>query len=330
MSPPRVPEELRGVAELAVEAFLTEKASLELIGHGECLTYRVSAPSGGYLLRVHSPISPPVHPGFFTTGAIESECAWLHALADETDLVVQRPVPGPQDGYVLSVPRSDVDDPVPCTLLSWVDGETLEGRRTARQAGRLGEMIAKLQEHARRWVRPPGFERPAHGPVWWRRALARIDELVAIGVVSVADRAFLARVVDEIDRELAPLAHDPDRVGLIHADLHAENYVFHRGVPRPLDFGRACIGPWLYDVAECVGHLGPERRRELVESYAKVWPLEHGDLRRLEGYFVGALVEVFGHHARDPGMHDYLARAVPAWTPHMRRYVDREPFLFEL
>lgn len=330
VSTPRVPEELRGVAEHAVERFLAEDASLELLGHGESVTWRVSAPSGRYLLRLHSPISPPAEPGFFTTRAIESECAWLQALADETDLVVQTPVPSPRGGCVLAVPRSDVGDTVPCTLLTWIEGERLEGKPTARQAARLGELLAKLQEHARRWARPPGFERPTHERTWWRRALGRIDQLVASGVVTAANRALLGRAVEVLDRELAPLANEPDRAGLVHADLHAGNYLFHEGFPRPLDFGRACFAPWLYDVAECAGHLGPGRRRDLVDAYAALRPFEDGDVRRLEGWFVGALVEVFGHHAPDRHMHGYLARAVPAWAPHVRRYLDGVPFLFEL
>lgn len=330
MKAPTVPEELRNVADRAVEEFLAEEVSLEFVGHGESLTYRVSAPSGRYLLRLHSPVSPPANPDFFTTRAIESECAWLRALTDGTDIIVQRPVLNPQGGYVLTVPRSGDRGAVPCTLLSWVDGEKLKGKRTARQAARLGELLAKLQEHARRWVRPQGFERPTHDRESWRRALTRIEELVARGVAATEDQALLARAVDVLDRELAPLAHESDHVGLIHADLHAENYVFHEGFPRPLDFGRACFGPWLYDVAECAIHLGPERRRDFLEAYARVWPLEDGDIQRVEGYFVGALVEIFGHHAPNPDRREYLTLALPAWAPHVRRYVDGKPFIFEI
>jgi hypothetical protein len=67
-----------------------------------------------------------------------------------------------------------------------------------------------------------------------------------------------------------------------------------------------------------------------VDAYAARRPLADQDLRRLEGYFIAALIEVFGRCAPDPDEHEYLSLAIPAWAPHMRRYLDGRPFLFEL
>ena len=145
-----------------------------------------------------------------------------------------------------------------------------------------------------------------------------------------ATRLLGASELREADRELTPLMLQPDRIGLIHADLHGANYVFHRGSPRPIDFGIAGFGPWLWDVAECVNHLGPRRRRDVIDAYAQRWPLDDGDIRRIEGYFIASLVEILGHHAPDPNEQEFLARAVPAWAPCFQRYVEGAPFLFDL
>lgn len=323
----RSPQDLEPAAAV-VETFLREAGSLTPLGHGQSLAYRVDAPSGRYLLRVHAPLVPPPRPAFFTTRAIESECMWLRALSDETELVVQVPVASPA-GYVLSIPGSDGTD-VPCTLLSWVEGEHLEGRRTAEQAARLGELVASLHDHAQSWERPAGFERPTHDRTSWHAALALVDGLVKGGVASAAQRALLARAVEIADHELAPLASRSERVGLIHADLHGGNYVVHGDSPRPIDFGLSGFGPWLWDVAECMGHLGPARRRDFVDAYARLRPLDEGDVRRIEGYLLASLVEMFGYNAPDLNEHEFLARAIPAWSPHYESYVEGRPFLFEL
>ncbi len=328
MNPSEVPDELRGVAPAAVRRFLEEDASLELLGHGQSLTYRVDASSGRYLLRVHAPVTPPADPEFFTVETIESECAWLRALGDETELVVQRPVPGPDGRHVLPVQRAGGDEAVPCTLLRWVEGELVTGRRSDEQAARLGELLAALQRHAERWKPPAGFTRPIHDRRAARNKLARAEGLVALGIVTADDAKLFARALDRTEDELAPLDDDPARVGLIHADLHETNYVFHDGFPRPIDFSCAVYGPWLYDVAECATHLHPDGRRALVEAYAQERHLADGDLRRIEGYFVASLIEVLGYHAPNPREHDYLREAAPRFAGFARRYLDGRPFLF--
>lgn len=175
----------------------------------------------------------------------------------------------------------------------------------------------------------PGHTRPRHGPDAWRVALARTAAFGERGLVGRAELDLLEEVVRRAESELAPHAAQPEHGGLIHADLHTGKVLFQDGSPRPIDFGRAGFGPWLHDLAECLGSLAPARRRDLVEAYAAHRPLGTGDIRRLEGYFVGALVEVFGRCAPDPDEHAYLARAIPAWAAHMRSYLEGRTFLFE-
>ena len=331
MNTSEVPAELRTAAGIAAREFFGEEGSLQLLGHGQTLTYRVTTSSGPHLLRLHSPRCPhPRDQAFSTPAALESECAWLDALENDTDLVVQAPLPSPTGGYVLTLPLSGDGEQVRCTALTWVEGELLQARRTQEQATILGELLATLHEHSRSWERPAGFERPSHDPAAWRDGLAGFDQLVGIDLISSADRALYGEAIDRCERELAPLAHEPDRIGLIHADLHGSNYVFHEGQARPIDFGLAGFGPWLYDVAECMSHLTPVCRRVLAEAYARRFPLAEGDLQLLEGYFVAALTGTMGHHAPNSAEHEYLAMAIPAWAPHVRRYVEGSPFLFEL
>jgi Ser/Thr protein kinase RdoA (MazF antagonist) len=254
----------------------------------------------------------------------------LRALSEGTALVVQRPVPSPEGGHLLELVPDRGVEPIACSLLHWVEGRSASGPLSEDEAARLGELLATLHEHARTWRPPASFTRPRHGPDAWRAALARTAVLEERGLARRAELELMERVVGQAEAELAPLAADPQRGGLIHADLHTGNVLFHEGAARPIDFGRAGFGPWLYDLAECLASLGSPRRRDLVDAYAARLPLADQDLRRLEGYFIAAQVEVFGRCAPDPDEREYLNLAIPAWAPHMRHYLDGRPFLFEL
>lgn len=316
--------------------FLDEEVTLTPIAHGSALTYRVRASSGDYLLRIHSPSTEPTTAELakaFTKRGIESECAWLRALASETDLTVPNPVPAPatasDGGFVLEAQSTQASDTSLCTLLAWVDGEIVQGKRTKAHARSLGRLLAQLHTHASGWSPPPSFERPTHGPASWSAALPRIDDLVMIGVVSDALRGRLYRTVEALDELLIPRAKDPEATGLIHADLHESNYVALGDHLRPIDFGHCGFGPWLYDVATCVTDLGRNVRHTFLDAYSETRPLEQVDVRLIEGYMVANLVEIFGHHAPNPLEHDYLSKAIPAWLPQIERFIAGEPFMLD-
>jgi len=328
-TPRRAPAAWEDTASRATTAFLGSDAPRSWLGHGEAVVYRVEAEGDSWLLRLHAPASPPITPEFFERDVLESECLWLRALSEESRLRVQLPRPGPDGGYLHEVEGPD-GAAVLCSLLHWVPGEHVEGRRSPAQARALGVMIARLHQHARSWTPPSDFRRPRHSPASWQRSLERLAPLEGAGVLTAEQLELCRRVVERADEELAPFALDPERTGLVHADLHGENYVFDGEDPRPLDFGRACYAPWLYDLGECLGGLDPAARRELVSAYEEHLPLAPGDLERLEGYLASSLVEVFGHHAPNADEHDWLRLALPAWTPHLTRYLDREPFLFQI
>ena len=263
--------------------------------------------------------------------ALESECAWLHALDAETDLVVQRPVQRPDGRHVLAVEPPAGGPPVSCTLLSWVEGDIVSGERSPELAGQLGSLLAALHDHADDWTPPPWFQRPTHDRGWTRESLRRIGALAEEGLIAPGDHRRLAEAAAVVERELVAHARVEANTGLIHADLHESNYVVLDGAPRPIDFSRCGSGPWLYDLGECLMHLTPPRRRDLVEAYGRSRPLVDGDLRRLEGYMIASCIEGFGHHAPDPREREYVTTAIPRFAArHVQRYLDGETYLFEI
>jgi Ser/Thr protein kinase RdoA (MazF antagonist) len=97
-------------------------------------------------------------------------------------------------------------------------------------------------------------------PVWW---------------VSSAGRKSVMELVDRAKRELGT---GPDVFGLIHADLHQENYLFHQGRVRAIDFDDCGWGHFVYDLAVTLGELqhlpdSDALRAGLLRGYRAVRPL---------------------------------------------------------
>jgi Ser/Thr protein kinase RdoA (MazF antagonist) len=67
---------------------------------------------------------------------------------------------------------------------------------------------------------------------------ALVDELR-----SAADAAVVDRALQIVWATMSEFARQPGMAGLIHADLHVENVLFHRGVARAIDFDDCGWGP---------------------------------------------------------------------------------------
>src|SRR4029079_15824564 len=83
------------------------------------------------------------------------------------------------------------------------------------------------------------------------------------------------------------LGTGPDVFGLIHSDLHQENYLFHRGRARAIDFDDCGWGHFVYDLAVTVSELQPlphsaARRAGLLRGYRAVRPLPSEHERYIE------------------------------------------------
>ena len=99
----------------------------------------------------------------------------------------------------------------------------------------------------------------------------------------------LPRALDVVWATTTELATRPDATGLIHADLHYENFLFHDGVARAIDFDDCGWGFYLYDVA------------------VTLWELEE---REHYSQLRDAFLEEYGQHRPLPPNHDAHLRAL--------------------
>jgi Ser/Thr protein kinase RdoA (MazF antagonist) len=295
---------LRRIGRTALANYGLEDARLTLQRHEQNTTFRVDARGGRYLLRMN-------RPGVQTTDTIGSEMAWLSALRRDTGLGVPEPVPAQNSSYVVVARDPGVPEPHACVLLRWLDGRFVDERLAPAHMGQVGALVSQLQEHAATWRPPPGFLRPRVdtltnaakvGSLARSTALARRGDhptaedadralLLVETLVSRDDAALLARALEAVWATTRTLATVTGAFGLIHGDLHYENFLFLRGEARAIDFDDCGWGFHLYDLAVTLSELENRTRYDqlrdaLLEAYAQSRSLPENHATHLSALIV--------------------------------------------
>ena len=258
---------LRQVAEAALARYPLAAGRLTFVSHGENTTFRHDGADGSHLVRVHRPQRHGR--AVDSAAAIRSEIAWLRAIRKDTDLAVPEPVAA-LDGAP-TVTEGVAGATRVCSVLRWMDGRIHETSARPVHLRRLGDAMARLHDHADAWRPAADFVR-----IRWDHEAFFGDVMVYGGIPAAACWDLLPgevrarfRAVDE--RMVGIIAAAADG-GLIHADLHLGNALFHRGVVKLIDFDDCGTGPRLYDLAVALWELRdrpdyPAFRDALLSGY---------------------------------------------------------------
>jgi Ser/Thr protein kinase RdoA (MazF antagonist) len=244
---------LRQVAMAAVGHYRLAGGQLSFIAHDENTIFRHDSADGRHLVRVHRPHRHGR--GVDSVAAIRSELDWLRAIRRDTDLAVPEPVSA--EGGASTVTATAAGRSRVCSVLRWMDGRIFETSARPIHLRRLGEAMARLHDQADAWQPPPGFVRIrwdhetffGNVMVYGDRPAAQCWDLLPEQV-----RARFMTVGDRM-ADVIPGAAD---TGLIHADLHLGNALFHQGAVKLIDFDDCGTGPRLYDLAVALWELRDE------------------------------------------------------------------------
>jgi Ser/Thr protein kinase RdoA (MazF antagonist) len=269
---------LKRLAERALRDYGIIDGRLTPLTHMENTTFRVDATDGlSYVIRIHRSSSGTGHPRR-NEAQVRSEMEWLAALGRDTDLAVPEPV-RTRDGQLLTIAEIEgVPDPRICVLFRWVEGRFISRGLTPKHLERVGVFIARLHDHVTtQFTLPEGFTRPTVGDLSDKNVRGYLDSLAEVRPPS--DVEMVRAVALEVQRTLNALDTGRDMMhGLIHADLHQDNYLFHRGEVRAIDFDDCGFGHFLYDLTVTLSELGtgpdyPGLRDALLRGYRSVRPL---------------------------------------------------------
>jgi Ser/Thr protein kinase RdoA (MazF antagonist) len=322
---------LRRLGRTALTAFGVDADRMTLLRHEANTTFRVEAVGERFVLRVS-------RPGLQTAETIASEMAWLGALRRDTGLGVPEPVPSRGGSFVVVADDAGVPVPHVCVLLRWLEGRFRDRRLAPAQLRLVGALEAHLHGHAEGWRPSAGFLRPRVDTITDAgkvasiagsaaaalpgdhpaeddadRALRLVGELISADAAALVDRALsLVRATTRA------LAQTPGSFGLIHGDLHYDNFLFHGGAVRAIDFDDCGWGFHLYDLAVTLWELEErprydELRDALLHAYAEHRPLPDDHPAHLRALFVLRRLQML-MWALESRRHPAFRNVWPAWA----------------
>jgi Ser/Thr protein kinase RdoA (MazF antagonist) len=267
---------VRALARDALVDYGLGGAELRLLKYSWNTVFRVDAPSGErYVLRVS-------RPGVRDLLDIESELAWMDALARETDIVVPAPIRTKDGELVTRRATAGVPEPRHVALFEWVGGRHAVRSPSERVIALLGETMACMHDHADTFVPPAPFTTRRFDRLGSFSAGSQIhaDEphpLLDGGRLSLFRRE-AARVQAELDR----LFGGPARPLFLHQDLHLGNVKLLDGRLAVLDFDDSMWGYPVQDIGISLYYLrylrgfAPELREHFKRGYCRIreWPEE--------------------------------------------------------
>ncbi len=240
------------VRRKALEAYAVPVTGVKPLTQVYNKNFRISTQNGEqFLLRIY-------HPRRTSVEVARSELLWLAALSQDTDLSVPEPVLNNERQYVTVVSNENLPQPCLCALLHWTRGRFLSRTLTPSHLFQVGELTARLHDHATDWERPAGFTRRRVDNLFCLRQEQddNFDETVAAQAVQAVaavstphEGRMVAEVIQKVWAVLRGLGEGRDTFGLIHGDLHQTNYLFYNGRAGAIDFDDCGFGHWLYDLA---------------------------------------------------------------------------------
>ena len=286
---------LRSTAVRALSAWDIDVASLEFVVARENAVFRARRHDGRWVaVRV-------LRPGYHDAAELESEVEWTTALIAagiDTPATVAA-----IDGRHFVAARGDDGVERMVGVVEWIDGEALAAslldERGIDVCRQLGELMARLHEHAASWVPSASFTRhrlDADGLLgdqpWWGR-------FWDVPEIDSTQRPAIEAARRELRQLLDQLGTSPSTFSLIHADLLPQNVLVRDGSPFVIDFDDAAFG-WhhyemavsLYDIADPEARA--ERRAALLEGYRRVRPFSAADETLLPAFHVLRQLQVIG------------------------------------
>lgn len=238
-------EALRPVAVEAAARFGLVAERLEVHTHSYNTTYALDTPAGERLaLRIGTnSASVPAE--------VLAQQEWQVAIAEETEVLVPRPLRTLDGDWCAVVPSEALGREVLVTCATWLEGDDV-GTPDEQVAAELGRTMALLHRHAATWQLPEGalvplFDSPLFGDP------ERLSSAAGL-------RPEQRRVLEEATRR-AEGAFEEAFAGrtpiLLHADLHGYNLKWHEGSLAVFDFDDSGLGVPALDLAVSAFYLRP-------------------------------------------------------------------------
>lgn len=290
------PQQCIDAATVACSQWGIEPQSVEILNESENIVLDIGLRNGRHrVMRLH-------RPGYNTIHELRSEVAWVEALAASGV-----PVPKPMaalDGHFYIAAKVGPQERF-VGMIEWIDGAALGGPLDSASSdvavhyGRIGELAGRIRTQSAGWSTPDWFVRrrwDADGlvgtdPIWGR--FWEADGL------EQAQRSLFTQAREQLHDDLSTLSVDPDRFGMIHADLHLGNLMAHAKGLTVIDFDDAGFGWYAHELAVAlhatVGTPSYEQARSaMVAGYRKAHRLDDDEVRLIDTFVTVRCLMIVG------------------------------------
>lgn len=275
-----IPEADDAVAKLAIQAYDISARDISVLNRSENSTYVVDLDDHGTraILRVH-------REGYHDHDQIQSELDWIAALRRDADIRTPRVLPTSSGDEVCDVIHEE--RPRHAVLFELVPGSEPTGdAHSGAFFTRLGELTARLHQHAESWDRPASFSRFA----WdWTHMIgdnARWGNWRECVTAEGPEDRLLSMAVAAASKRLYALDARPRARGLIHADMRAANLLADGDDIAVIDFDDCGWSWFLYDFATAVSFVEHDPR---LGEWQDAWLEGYRRRRELDAVDVEAL-----------------------------------------
>lgn len=229
-----------------------EIKTIKFIHYGENATFKVTDQSNAsYLARV-------CREDYHTDEALKEELSWLKRLSSSTDLQVPAPILNNKKKLFSKAQLTPYFEPTNIVIFKWTEGRFIEKKFSAYRARQLGALMAQLHQSSKKY-------KVKHRMYWDAEGLlgkkAKLGDLESLNLTKSQRKKIFNLREDIFNRLEAYQQKFPDKMGLIHADMHTGNFFFNRNGIVTIDFDDCGYGFYAYDL--CIPFMVLNRMKNL-------------------------------------------------------------------
>lgn len=314
---------LRSLAKKALLEYPFKVKSIHFLKHGENATFRAETSNGqSFLIRIH-------RNDYHSKLAIEEELKWLSHLSKK-GVSVPQPVRSKKGNLVETVEHADMGSSRNCSVLVWVPGSFLEKSIKPKHLFEVGQLLADFQNNTPKGKTKHRQYWTAEGMVGTNPKFGSIDKLPN---VSPHEQKILTAARKLIFKKLKAFGKKyPQRMGLIHADLHFGNIVSNRKKLAAIDFDDCGYGFFAHDLvtpyvsvenslSKKKAHLLPQYQKALIEGYKSKRKWDKNDEEIFRHLITARKLMMLGwlnSRSDNPRLKKYLKGAVKNVLEHLK------------
>lgn len=271
----------------ALQHYKINNPEIEFIRHNENATYKVTdlATGKAFVVRIHQPNTnfslEMLDVQRHSAAALQSEMELIETLALHTDIAMQVPLANRSGNYVTLLA-----DGTPATVLSWIDGETIEKAEiTTDILCSIGWMVGKMHAYFAEAGSKRAYDRYVYDQVMVDRIQRKVDVLFADQLLAEPHYSFLSGALSEIHVRMTELDDQPGAYGLVHSDLAKSNLILHHDSIVPIDFCLCGYSHFYMDIGSLYTHFTrPDEQSLIKDCYEKITGC------RLDPYYIEPFV----------------------------------------